>query len=131
MVRPTIAASSSQDPTAEDDGTLRLCSGQVVATEWTAEMQAQFEQLKKELTDALTTEIRGAEDRLSGQFKTAVEEVKGQVKLLGEAFGGTLDAIRRDIAEVNQNAQSTLELHRRILSEHTRDIESLKRRLPQ
>jgi hypothetical protein len=187
-----------------------------VATEWTTEMQAQFEQLKEALTDVIKTELRGgeerltvrldeqltkrldgrlpqleerlavrldeqltrrlderlpqleerlavrldeqltrrlderlpqleerlevhlsqrfdsrfqvAEDRLSGQFKVAVEDVQRQVKLLGEAFGGTLDSIGRRIQTLEENVATTLKDHAKILSTHSHQIDEMNRR---
>lgn len=113
-----------------------------MADDWTAEMQEQFDQLQRALTDVIKTELRwtehvlgdrfqkelgAAEQRLSEQYKIAVEDVRGEVRLLGEVYGGTLDVIRKDIRELDDKFTSKFDLYEKVLVEHSRDIAELKR----
>ncbi|MGH9200388.1 MAG: hypothetical protein ACRD2A_04040, partial [Vicinamibacterales bacterium] len=69
-------------------------------------MQAQLDQFKQDLTEVIKIELRDSEKRLSGHIdeqlalrflaadkrlsehhQVSVEEVRAQVRLLGEAFG--------------------------------------------
>lgn len=120
--------------------------------DWTDEMQAQFDELRRDLAGVIKAELRsseerlarhideqlstrfetaeerlaakvnGAEDRLSQQYKTSVAGVGKQVQLLAEAFGGTLDAIRADIHELKGNFEDTMKLHAQVLTKHSRDM---------
>jgi hypothetical protein len=120
--------------------------------DWTDEMQAQFDELRRDLADVIKAELRsseerlarhideqlstrfetaeerlsakvkGVEDRLSHQYKASVEGMGGQVRLLAEAFGGTLDAIRADIHELKGTFEDTMKLHAQVLTKHSRDI---------
>lgn len=107
-----------------------------MATDWTSEMQAQFERLQQALTDVIKTELRvteerlaeqfrAAEQRLSGQYQTAVEAVRGEVRLAAEAWGGTLEGIQRDIRAINETFGTTIADHTQALAEHSRDIAKL------
>ncbi len=92
------------------------------------EMNAQFDKQTVELTKVITTEIQkrlgDTEDRLSRQCQTAVEEVRKDVRLLGEAYGGTLEAIRTDIRELDDKFTSEFKLHAKVLAEHSRRLPS-------
>jgi hypothetical protein len=90
-----------------------------------------FSAAESRLSRHVDDRFSGVESRLSEQFKTAAEHIQDQVKLLAESFGGTLDTIRRDILNLEQTVNSTFTLHAQVLSDHTREIASLKRRLPQ
>jgi len=96
------------------------------------EMQAQFEKQTVELSRVITTELQkrlgDTEARLSGQYQTAVEDVRKDVRLLGEAYGGTLEAIRTEIHALDVKFTSTLQLDAKVLTEHSRDIAELKGR---
>src|SRR4029453_13171918 len=123
------------------------------------DIQSQFDKQKMELTAVITTELGtrraetehrlteridnrlgaaegrlserfdAAEGRLASQFKTGFEALRDQVRQLAEAFGGTLDGLRRDIRTLDEKFSSRTELHGRVLAEHSRDIADLKRKL--
>jgi hypothetical protein len=96
------------------------------------EMHAQFEKQTVELSRVISTELQkrlgDTEARLSGQYQTAVEDVRKEVRLLGEASSGTLEAIQRDIHALDAKFSSTLQLHAKVLAQHSRDIDELKGR---
>jgi hypothetical protein len=106
-----------------------------MATDWTPEMEAQLEQFKRDLIDVIESQVnvirreaRETERRLSEQHRDSVKEVQGQVQLLGESFGGTLDAINRRIQRLEENVGTTLKDHARILNLHSHQIDELNRR---
>ncbi|MGH9382945.1 MAG: hypothetical protein ACRD2N_01430 [Vicinamibacterales bacterium] len=83
--------------------------------------------LEERLSRHIDGQLQATEERLSRQYTVAVEEVRGEVRLFGEAFGGTLEVIRRDIRGLDTKFTSVLDVHGKVLAEHSRDIAELKR----
>ncbi len=80
------------------------------------------------LGERFQKELGATELRLSEQYKTAVEAVRYEVRLAAEGYGGTLEAVQRDIHALDVKFSSTLQVHAKVLAQHSRDIDELKGR---
>lgn len=78
--------------------------------------------------DGLDKKIDTVEDRLSNNFKIAVEEMKDTVKKMGEGFQAGLETIHREMKEMNRNWESKWGLHDRVLRNHSGRLTKLESR---
>lgn len=115
---------------------------QEFAKDMAAQIASSAGDLRREMSDGFAAQnadaqrwrqevLTGVDERFAGldqRMKIQAEELRDLVKVAAEGYGGTLDSIRREIAELRAALRPTLASHDKTLRSHARRIAKLERR---
>lgn len=108
-----------------------------MATSWDSEMQDKFDKLQAALTDEFRTQFKamGAEfeerleQRLGHRLNVQAEQLRDIVKTAAENYGGVLDSIKGDLAEIRNDWRKEAEDTRKVLANHGGWIDAIEKTL--
>ena len=113
-----------------------------MAADWDVEMQEMFDRLAKEIAahllasearleerlgSRLDARLAEADERLSHRLRVQTEELREVVRTAADNYGGVLESIRRELADLHQGWQSKAADTDSVLAEHLGRIVALER----
>ena len=88
----------------------------------------EFSGIERRLTGHVETNLKAAVDELKHQAIVNMEELKREVKLTADGYGGTLEHIERELVALNKKVDTRLEDHDLVLANHNERITTLAKR---
>jgi hypothetical protein len=102
-----------------------------MAADWNAEMREMFDRLQRALTEEIRNQFLASEarldERISHRLQVQAEELREIVGTAAGNYGGVLDGIHRDLADLRQWAQTKTTDTDDVLANHLGRIVALER----
>lgn len=93
-------------------------------------IEASEARLQQGLTQEMARQLGTAEKHLAGQMQMHAEELKELVKKGAEGYGGALEGIQRNLADLNKKVDDKFSVYDKTLVNHAGRISTLERRRP-
>ncbi len=90
-------------------------------------IDARLEASEARLAARIDTRLAEADERLSHRLRVQTEELREIVRTAADNYGGVLDSIHRDLADLRQGCQTKSADTDRVLAEHVGRIVALER----
>jgi hypothetical protein len=120
-----LNSSSDDESIVVMEVTLQDVANQVAAM---SKQLDKFEGMEGRLTVHVETHLKAAVDELKHQATLNMEELKQEVTMAAEGYGGTLESIDRRLDRIEKDWQKDFDIHSKTLKNHAERIDTLAKR---